>query len=226
MHRLITFDCSTCRLKTEETESGVDAPFDEPMVLLDEVVEIFTLSQLSAVGEGSFFLQRAKSRVLLDVMSQGNLEIQKAMTANEKEEEQRLNRKITELNNEMTDDRLKQSPNDSRLNQLAAQLDDARLKYAAFRNVLFASHPDLKLQLGQLPPLKLTDLNGLTADHKTAFLEYVIADDHVYLFVLTKNAQQRDPDLRVHSILMKRSELARRIERIHHQWRSPITATG
>jgi hypothetical protein len=44
MHRLITLDCSTCRPKTEEPEPGIDAPFDEPMVLLDEVVEIFTLS--------------------------------------------------------------------------------------------------------------------------------------------------------------------------------------
>ena len=44
MHRLITLDCSTRRLKTEEPESGIDAPFDEPMVLLDEVVEIFRLS--------------------------------------------------------------------------------------------------------------------------------------------------------------------------------------
>jgi hypothetical protein len=31
--------------------------FDKPMVLLDEVVEIFTSSQLSAAGDVSFFLQ-------------------------------------------------------------------------------------------------------------------------------------------------------------------------
>ena len=66
-----SFNCSTCRLKTEEPESGIDAPIDEPMVLLDEVVEIFTLSQLSAVGEGSFFLQlldrRRIGRILIDV---------------------------------------------------------------------------------------------------------------------------------------------------------------
>lgn len=50
LHRLITLDCSTCCLKTEEPESGINTPFDEPMILLDEVVEIFTLSHLSAVG--------------------------------------------------------------------------------------------------------------------------------------------------------------------------------
>ena len=155
------------------------------------------------------FAERAKSRVLLDVMSRGNLEIPKAMTASEKEEEQSLNRKITDLNNEMTAERLKRSPSDSRLNQIASHLDDARLKYAAFRNVLFASHPDLKLQLGQLPPLKLSDLNGLMTDHKTAFLEYVIADDQVYLFVMTKKAQRQRPDLRV-SVVPKLAGTARK----------------
>ena len=59
------------RLEAEETESGVDSPFDEPMVLLNEVVEIFTLSQSSAVGEDSFLLQFFNRRwvgfVLIDV---------------------------------------------------------------------------------------------------------------------------------------------------------------
>jgi hypothetical protein len=55
-HRLESFDGPPRRLETKETESGIDSPFDEPMVLLDEVVEVFTLSQLSAVGEDSFLL--------------------------------------------------------------------------------------------------------------------------------------------------------------------------
>jgi hypothetical protein len=33
------------RLETGKPEPGIDAPFDEPMVLLDEVVEIFTPSE-------------------------------------------------------------------------------------------------------------------------------------------------------------------------------------
>ena len=70
-HCLITPDCSTCRLKTEESEPGTNSSFDEPMVLLNEVVEIFTPSQLSAIGEGSFFLQLLDRRrigwILIDV---------------------------------------------------------------------------------------------------------------------------------------------------------------
>jgi hypothetical protein len=35
-HRLESFDGPPRRLETKETESGIDSPFDEPMVLLDE----------------------------------------------------------------------------------------------------------------------------------------------------------------------------------------------
>jgi len=71
MRRLITLDCSTCRFKTEKPESGIDTSFDEPMVLLNQVVEIFSLSQLSAAGEGPLPLQlrdrRGIGSILIDV---------------------------------------------------------------------------------------------------------------------------------------------------------------
>jgi CHAT domain-containing protein/tetratricopeptide (TPR) repeat protein len=207
----------------DEVEAGrfrVAGGEEERQLYFENKVDSYHALIAMLVGQNKpfdalLFAERAKSRVLLDVMSRGDLEIPKVLNASEKEEEQRLNRRIAELNIEMTAERLNRSPNDSRLNQLAAQLDDARLKYAAFRNVILASRPDLKLQLGQLPPLKLNDLNGLTADHKTALLEYVIADDQVYLFVLTKKSQRQNPDVQVHSIPIKRNDLTRRIERIH-----------
>jgi hypothetical protein len=57
MHRLITLDCSTCRLKTEEPESGFDSAFYESMILLDEVVEVFALPELRGYGNRAFLLQ-------------------------------------------------------------------------------------------------------------------------------------------------------------------------
>jgi hypothetical protein len=40
-HRLIPLDGPPRRLETEEAESRIDSPFDEPMVLLDYVIEVF-----------------------------------------------------------------------------------------------------------------------------------------------------------------------------------------
>ena len=59
------------RVETEEAESGIDSTFYESMVLLDDIIEVFTSSQLSAVGKGSFFLQLLDRRpigwILIDV---------------------------------------------------------------------------------------------------------------------------------------------------------------
>ena len=47
---LISADGPPRRLETEESESGIDSPFDEPMVLLDYVIEVFALSELRGHG--------------------------------------------------------------------------------------------------------------------------------------------------------------------------------
>jgi hypothetical protein len=65
VHDLIPSDGSPRRVEAEEAESGIDSPFDEPMVLFDEVVEVFTLSQLSVVGEESFFLRIAAMNLMM-----------------------------------------------------------------------------------------------------------------------------------------------------------------
>ena len=57
VYRFVSPDCSPRCLETEEAECEVNSSFDEPMVLLDDIIEVLRLSQLSEVGEGSFFLQ-------------------------------------------------------------------------------------------------------------------------------------------------------------------------
>ena len=53
------------------TDTGIDSSFYESMVLLDDIIEVLRLSQLSAVGEDSFFLQLLDRRrigcILIDV---------------------------------------------------------------------------------------------------------------------------------------------------------------
>jgi CHAT domain-containing protein len=161
------------------------------------------------------FAERAKGRALLDVMSQGRAELQQTMSENERNEGQRLNQRIVELNNQVIAERLKPSPEDSRLKRLAAQLDEARLKYAAFQNLIYASSSQSAFQRGQLRLLAPADLDELVVDYKTAFLEYVVTQEQVHLFVLTKKDLQQSLEVSVHSIPLRRSELAERIERFH-----------
>lgn len=161
------------------------------------------------------FAERAKGRALLDVMSQGRTELYQTMSERERKEEQRLNQRIIELNNQVIAERLKPSPEDSRLKRLAAQLDEARLKYAAFQNLIYASSSQSALQRGQLRLLAPADLDELMIDYKTAFLEFVVTQEQVHLFVLTKKDLQQSLEVSLYSIPLRRSELAERIERFH-----------
>ncbi len=51
MHRLVSLQGSPCRFKREEAQSWFDQPFDEAMILFDEVVEIFDLPQFHALRQ-------------------------------------------------------------------------------------------------------------------------------------------------------------------------------
>lgn len=172
------------------------------------------------------YAERAKSRVLLDLLSAGSTRTAKALAQNERGEEQRLNRAIIEINNEIRDEQLKTIPAPSRLNQLGSRLNSARLKYASFQDLLYISHSELKAPRGQLPVLTQSSLDNLIEDGQTAYLEYVVAKDHVFLFVLTKD-QPRGADVRVYTINVKEAELTKMVSDYHQMMadRIPTFAT-
>ena len=51
MHRLVAFDGSTCAFHRSESEARCDPLLDEPMVLLDDVVQIRRRSATTAPAE-------------------------------------------------------------------------------------------------------------------------------------------------------------------------------
>jgi len=150
--------------------------------------------------EALLYAERAKGRVLHDILTRGKTDFTKTLSEKEREEDRGLNRLIVDLNNQVREERLKRSPDASRLSQIQDQLHSARLKYASFQNLLYASHPELKISRGQIPTLTLDSLSDLKKEAGTAFLEYVVTAERVYLFVLTMNAQSQSMNLKVHAI--------------------------
>jgi len=53
VHDLVSLERSPCCLKGKEAHPGLDQPFDEAMVLLDQVVEVFDLPEFYGLGEYS-----------------------------------------------------------------------------------------------------------------------------------------------------------------------------
>lgn len=158
------------------------------------------------------YAERAKGRVLLDVLSNGRPDLANVLTRGEIDETQRLNRRLSEINDCIRTQGTAKYPS---LNSLYSQLDAARLEYQSFQNALYVKHPDLSMRSGRTAVLTTADLNVLTREDNTAYLEYVAGRDHVSLFVLTKDKSNGSPTLKVYPVAIKAGDLVLKVNQFH-----------
>lgn len=156
------------------------------------------------------YAERAKARVLLDVLHSGRINVNKAMTAAEQEQERGFNNRLISLNTQISRENQGAQSDPVRLNDLKAQLQKARLDYEAFQTSLYAAHPELKAQRGEVEPLTPEQARALLPDPHSALLEYVVTEDRTYLFALTGN-DARTMELKVYTLTLKQKELGARV---------------
>src|SRR3989442_6351959 len=90
------------------------------------------------------YAERAKARVLLDVLQRGRVNVTKAMTPQERDQERRLNGEMVSLNMQLMQERSRPQADVARLAGLNERLNKARLNYEAFQTSLYATHPGLR----------------------------------------------------------------------------------
>ena len=163
------------------------------------------------------YAERARGRVLLDVLRAGRSNINKSLTPAEQEQERTLRRELSALNAQAQREAAQARPSAARLADLNARLDRARLDLDAYTNALYALHPELRLQRGEAPQASLTQLNDQLGRPDTALVEYVVGDEQTFLFVLTGAGRAAAPALKVYTLNVKRRELLERVGRFRRQ---------
>jgi CHAT domain-containing protein len=159
--------------------------------------------------EAFVLAERAKARALLDVLQQGRVSVQKAMTVEEQEQERRLKSELTRLNTQLVRAVQSDKPHAERMREIKPRLEKARLNYEAFQNSLYAAHPELKVQRGEASVIKTEELTALLPDTTSALLEYTVTEDKTYLFAITKAAGKAEAEVRVYTLPIKKDELAK-----------------
>ncbi len=149
------------------------------------------------------YAERAKGRVLLDVLSNGRADITKAMTSDELKRDRELSAAIATLNTQLVRFKTQSKPPEAQVVDIQARLDKTRLEYEAFQTSLYVAHPELKVHRGETQPVTIDEAAALLPDDQTAILEYVVTEDQSYLFVLRKGAP-----LAVHTLNIKSTELS------------------
>ncbi len=152
----------------------------------------------------------AKSQLLREVMQRGNFTITKGMTAGERNVESQLSGELAALKAQVYD-----SPDSNFKARLAA----GREKYERFRKSLYATHPQLAVNRGELSSLKIEELRPLV-NNSTALLQYAVSGEKVFLFVVSGPGLE----VRVYPLNVPHNELAQKITSFRQSLDNPVLA--
>jgi tetratricopeptide (TPR) repeat protein len=122
---------------------------------------------------------------LWDTLHSVRLSINKTMSAQEQEQEQRLHKALIALQRQVEREKAREKRDDTRIISLNTQLEKARQEVEGFRTRLYAAHPRLKALRSEAPALTLEEASRL-CDTRNALLEFVVTSAKTYLFVLSK----------------------------------------
>jgi CHAT domain-containing protein len=142
------------------------------------------------------------------VVSGNKTDFSKSLTATEKEQQLRLNRKMSDLN-----ERAKRSVGAAG-DPLYSELDTVRLEYQAFQDSIYTTHSDLRRRSGRTTELSAAEVRDLTATD-TAYLEYVVTSGKVWLFVLTKDSSNSVAEVRTYQLGIGPRELLNKVNLFH-----------
>lgn len=131
------------------------------------------------------YAERTKGRVLIDILRNGRINVQKTLTAGEVERERELKYQLVSLNSQLSQERQSPRPNAATVEKLKARLGEARFDYESFQSALYERRPTLRLQRADISPLNMQDIARVIEDDGAA-VEYVLAHDKLHIFVLTR----------------------------------------
>jgi CHAT domain-containing protein len=189
------------------TERDQELSFENKTTPYLEMVAL--LIEQKHFAEAFVYAERVKGRMLLDVLRNGRVDITKSMSTEEREREQTLRSRLTTLNSQIRSEIASADSNQTRVDMLGAQIQNARLDYDAYETRIYAAHPELKVNRGEADALSLGQAGTLIGDQRAALLEYVVTRNRTYVFVLTKAAD--DVRLNVYPIEISARDLATRV---------------
>ena len=159
------------------------------------------------------YSELAKARTLLDVLRNGRIPINKAMSLEEQDKERILNAELTALNAMIYDERQRPKPNLDRLAELEPLREKARMGHEAFLTSLYVKHPELRVQRGEVMPITAAEAAALIPDGSTAIVEFVVTDEKSYLIMLTRDQKNTASPLNItqYSLKITENQLSERV---------------
>jgi CHAT domain-containing protein len=177
---------------------------------LDDKIDAYralveVLAETGAAEEALAVTEQMKARALQDVLRKGQIDLDAALTPEERKRDQELRQNIVAINKKIR----AAGAAGAETAALRRSLDAARLELQAFNTTTRIMYADLASGGGYDPeclPEYLPREDGL-------ILDYLVLDEETLLFVLRRRGGR--VEIAVHAIPAGAAELAKRAERIH-----------
>ena len=198
----------TLRDRVAGRDEGLQLFFENKVGPYHSLVMLLTTQGKNV--EALLYAERAKGRVLLDAVSSGKSDLANVLTETERSEEQHVLKKISDINQRIKSQRAEDTPTE---NELYSQLDAARLELASFKDRTYVAHPELRLRSGVAQAVTLASLKTLTATSDLAYLEYVVTERKLGVFIVKRNRITNEPDIRYLNLPVNADALREKVNR-------------
>jgi CHAT domain-containing protein/tetratricopeptide (TPR) repeat protein len=167
-------------------------------------------------SEAFEYAEKAKARVLVDILKAGRPQLDSVLTAEERRKDQELRMKLASLNIRLMR-HVSSRAASGHQPSLQPELQDARLEYAAFQTNLYVAHPEIKVQRGEMDPIRVDQAQRLV-NADSAFVEFVVTSDKLFLFVSCGTGSEREPaQLQVFVQPIEKQRLGELVEQFRRQ---------
>jgi CHAT domain-containing protein len=170
-----------------------------------------TLLAAGRTGDALACAERAKSRVLVEMLAGGKTDLGKTLLPEETRKEEALRQGLTGLRRQIMEESQKRSPDQGRMAALNASLENARIDVRAFENGLYAGHEALRLRRIDIAPVEPAELISRLPGRGTALAEFAATDNGMALFVVTRQGT------RWYSLPVDPTRLAKDVARFREQ---------
>lgn len=151
--------------------------------------------------------ERARARVLLDVLAGGPEQVDVQLTNEERREEIALKASITTANARLA------KAGTAKVAELGRERDQAFSSYETFLRGLYTRYPQLRTWRGDSPVVSEADLARLVKAPDSAIIEFQSGQNELLEFVITAGKDPSRPSIALHRIPFSRAEASRRAER-------------
>ncbi|MGE0044086.1 MAG: CHAT domain-containing protein, partial [Vicinamibacterales bacterium] len=180
-------------IETIETLRQLTAGGDRARLLYlpDRLGPYYRLARLHAAAgrnaEALAAVERARSRVLLDILADG-AQAGRSLTPEQRARERALTQAVVSWSSQISAEAARPSPDTARLAALDAELARARLARDVFTEGLYDAQPGLRLARGREPIVEPGQLDRLVPEG-TAIAEFVVEADQVWVYWIAGGAE-------------------------------------